>query len=277
MIEFKRLHGNVLSIVQNPTNNQKENKQNGTEPDVLKNIDNNAHIIIEKEKRDHKMVIDINTIGNHYVNKPEPIRKLASINDIQDTFRRFSDRATAKFKFKRKQKTTEMTKTVTINDPSFPVFRNDGVAISESLFQQYLEQHYAAMREETSQDDNMFNFNKVIEEEEEITKFVDFDSELQKSPQKTPKKIPKDLKTIDQSRRKSLSLPLKSLSESSENNDEGFRKKLSGVQLTPLMEKLSHLAFSDKSSGYSSRVMTPLELRDFASTPAAERVGISDK
>ncbi|XP_059052080.1 uncharacterized protein LOC131846717 isoform X2 [Achroia grisella] len=291
MVEYKRLHGNILSICQNPDGQQ----QPENEPDVLKNVESCAKLNIENEKRDNKIVLDLNCIADHYINKPEPMRKLASVTDIQDTYKKTSDRATSKFKLKHtkvplyddmspssEDSLQKSFSSMTINDPSFPVFRNDGVAISESLFNQYLEQYYSRIKEE-SKEDNMFTFHMKLCEKE---KFEDFDSEMTKSPQRTPKKIPKDSnKTLssDQSRRKSLSLPLKSLSESSDSQigsdpeAVGFKKKLTGVQLTPLMEKLSHLAFSDKSSGYSSRVMTPLELREFL-TPATERqITFSDR
>ncbi|CAH1638405.1 unnamed protein product [Spodoptera littoralis] len=284
MVEYKRLHGNMLSICQIPES-QQDNINTELEPDVLKNIENCNKINLENEKRDNKIVLDINCIADHYINKPEPIRKLASVTDLQETIKKLSNRATSKFKLKRSkvslnddtpspEHTPKNPGTMTINDPLFPVFRNDGVAISESLFNQYLEQHYSKMKQDSTE--NMFTFNMKLCEQE---KFEDFDSELNRSPQRTPKKIAKDsTKTLptDQSRRKSLSLPLKSLNEStdsqigSESEATSFKKKLTGVQLTPLMEKLSHLAFSDKSSGYSSRVMTPLELREFL-TPAAER------
>lgn len=285
MIEYKRLHGNMLSICQNP-DNQTQEKSPDVEPDVLKNIENSAKLKIESEKRDNKMLLDINCIADHFINKPEPIRKLASVMDIQETFRKISNRATSKFKLKRSQNEDDSPaeearspSTLTINDPLFPVFRNDGVAISESLFNQYLEQYYSRMNQE-SKEENMFNFNIKLGEQE---KFEDFDSDMTKSPQRTPKKLVKDSKAVpsDQSRRKALSLPLKSLTESEtaiESEAVSFKKKLTGVQLTPLMEKLSHLAFtSDKSSGYSSRVMTPLEIREFL-TPAGERqVNFSDR
>lgn len=287
MVEFKRLHGNMLSICQIP-----ESQQDAIEPDVLKNIEDCSKINFDTEKRDSKDVLDVNCIADHYINKPEPIRKLASVTDLQDTVKKLSNRSTSKFKLKRSKGSlnddspspehlSKNPSTMTINDPLFPVFRNDGVAISESLFNQYLEQHYSEMKKDPK--DNMFNFNMKLCEQE---KFEDFDSELNRSPQRTPKKIAKDsTKTLptDQSRRKSLSLPLKSLNEStdsqigSESEGTSFKKKLTGVQLTPLMEKLSHLAFSDKSSGYSSRVMTPLELREFM-TPAAEKqITFSDR
>ncbi|XP_026724952.1 uncharacterized protein LOC113491934 [Trichoplusia ni] len=284
MVEYKRLHGNMLSICQVPENQQDKTVM---EPDVLKNIEESSKINLENEKRDNKMVLDINCIADHYINKPEPIRKLASVTDLQESIKKLSNRATSKFKLKwskaslnddspSPEHNSKNPSTMTINDPLFPVFRNDGVAISESLFNQYLEQHYSKMKQDSN--DNMFTFNMKLCEQE---KFEDFDSELNRSPQRTPKKKVKDsTKTLptDQSRRKSLSLPLKSLNEStdsqigSENGSEAtsLKKKLTGVQLTPLMEKLSHLAFSDKSSGYSSRVMTPLELREFL-TPAAEK------
>ncbi|KOB76135.1 Uncharacterized protein OBRU01_06225, partial [Operophtera brumata] len=269
MVEYKRLHGNMLSICQNPDTQPQDKTE--IEPDVLKNIENSA-TVIENEKRDNKIVLDMNCIADHYINKPEPLRKLASVMDLQESFKRLSNRATSKFKLKRSEvglnddltlerELQKSHSTMTINDPLFPVFRNDGVAISESLFNQYLEQHYSKMKQDAN-NENMFTYNMKICEQE---KFEDFDSELTKSPQRTPKKIAKN---TDQSKRKSLSLPLKSLNESSDSHMSSeeatsFKKKLSGVQLTPLMEKLSHLAFSDKSSGYSSRVMTPLEIREF--------------
>ncbi|XP_052741595.1 uncharacterized protein LOC112057897 isoform X2 [Bicyclus anynana] len=283
MVEYKRLHGNMLSICQNPDKpdfiaDEREN----VEPDVLKNIENTTNGM-DDEKRDTKIILDSNCIGEHFINKPEPIRKLASVTDLQETFRKLSTRTSSKMKLKRSKidgqsdpsPEEKSQNTMTINDPLFPVFRNDGVAISESLFNQYLEQYYSGIKQKTKED-NMFNFNLKLCE---LDKFKDFDSDLIKSPQRTPKKVAKDsTKTIqsDQSRRKSLSLPLKSLSESSEtqigteSETVSLKKKLSGVQLTPLMEKLSHLAFSDKSSGYSSRVMTPLELRELL-TPALEK------
>ncbi|XP_047504276.1 uncharacterized protein LOC125049176 [Pieris napi] len=266
MVEYKRLHGNMLSICQNLESQDKSD----VEPDVLKSIENKV-----EEKRDNETVLNSDCVAEHFINKPEPLRKLASVTDLQETFKKIS-RNGSKIMLKSKESLDlsptlqrKNQNTITINDPSFPVFRNDGIAISESLFNQYLEQYYAGMKDK--KEENMFNFNLKLCE---LDKFQDFDSELAKSPQRTPKKVAKDstktLAVTDQSRRKSLSLPLKSLNTEQTDSDVGFKKKLSGVQLTPLMEKLSHLAFSDKSSGYSSRVMTPLELRDIL-TPGLEK------
>lgn len=287
MVEFKRLHGNMLSICQIP-----ENHLDKEEPDVLKNVEDCAKVKMENEKRDNKMVLDANCIADHYINKPEPMRKLASVTDLQETVKKLSNRSTSKFKLKRskesltddspsQQHLSKNPSTMTINDPLFPVFRHDGVAISESLFNQYLEQHYAEMKKDSKE--NIFSFNKKLCEQE---KFEDFDSEMNRSPQRTPKKFTKEAsKTIstDQTRRQSLSLPLKSLNENTDSqigagtDAISFKKKLTGVQLTPLMEKLSHLAFSDKSSGYSSRVMTPLELREFMTPVAENQIIFSDR
>ncbi|CAH2048856.1 unnamed protein product, partial [Iphiclides podalirius] len=273
MVEYKRLHGNMLSICQNPDGAV---EPPAPEPDVLRNVDEERS---EAEKRDSRMVMNINCIADRFVNKPEPMRKLASVTDIQETFRRLTGRAASRFKLKRTQndedspsEESRTPSTLTINDPLFPVFRNDGVAISESLFNQYLEQYYSRISQDAKDEQVFFGARRT-----EPEKFDGFDSELTRSPQRTPKKVAKDSKNppSDQSRRKALSLPLKSLTESSDGQIDAdaanFKKKLTGVQLTPLMEKLSHLAFtSDKSSGYSSRVMTPLEIRDLM-TPAAER------
>ncbi|XP_045498734.1 uncharacterized protein LOC123696518 isoform X1 [Colias croceus] len=279
MVEYKRLHGNMLSICQNLDSQEKTD----VEPDVLKNIEN-CKI---DEKRDTKTILNTDCVAEHFINKPEPLRKLSSVTDLHDTIQKITNKNGSKIKLKTSKEDIDASptaqrknqNTITINDPSFPVFRNDGIAISESLFNQYLEQYYADMKDK-SKEDNMFNFNLKLCE---MDKFQDFDSELAKSPQRTPKKIAKDstktLSITDQSRRKSLSLPLKSLNTDSQTETDtiSFKKKLTGVQLTPLMEKLSHLAFSDKSSGYSSRVMTPLELRDIL-TPGLEKpINFSNK
>ncbi|VVC90858.1 unnamed protein product [Leptidea sinapis] len=249
MLEYKRLHGNMLSICQNLDSQDKTD----LEPDVIKNID-----LATNEVRD-KTALSTDCVAEHFISKPEPMRKLASVTNLLEK------NETDLVKLSREDLVRKNHNT-TINDPLFPVFRNDGVAISESLFNQYLEQYYAGIKDKSKE--NMFNFNLKLCE---LDKFHDFDSELTKSPQRTPKKIKDSKATSDQSRRKSLSLPLKSLNtDFSDCETVAFKKKLSGVQLTPLMEKLSHLAFSDKSSGYSSRVMTPLEYKDIL-TPSLEK------
>lgn len=72
-------------------------------------------------------------------------------------------------------------------------------------------------------------------------------------------------------RRHSLNLPLKSLTLDSviDNEDDKklifspVQKNLGGVQLTPLLSKLTILAMDEKSSGIGSRDTTPSESRDF--------------
>lgn len=62
-------------------------------------------------------------------------------------------------------------------------------------------------------------------------------------------------------KRKSLTLPLKSLSIDSGTSQEKSDAMTSGL-LTPLMQKLSSLAFEKKSSGICSYTPTPLEYKD---------------
>lgn len=63
----------------------------------------------------------------------------ASVTDIQETFKRISNRRPSMFKLKRSKTHEDENQPehafkyskMTINDPYFPVFRDDGVALSD--------------------------------------------------------------------------------------------------------------------------------------------------
>lgn len=173
----------------------------------------------------------------------------------------------------------------TITDPTYPVFNSNGQPISQFLFEQIMNQQN---RENLN---NNFNSNKsVLHTNDTNTDKVESkpNSNCSTNSKNTDIKIETAMKSIEKPpftlnnnniNRKSLSLPLKSLTLSNNNTDTKInnstaitaesnvkniftkaedRKKLSGIQLTPLITKLSILAMSEeRSSGFSSWDATP--------------------
>lgn len=320
MLEFKPLHGkNVLSICR-PANEQFSNED--LYPTYKPVVISPSNVLTEtneelkdspndssKNSPSKKPCKDFTTTEQFISLPADKFRKFHSLTDINSGFKRISQLAAMRFGKKGLTKNPNKTMSlnaddspddndekqvsVTISDPHYPVFRNDGVPISKSLFDEYLCQHYPNKIDKCEEAlKNISDFESNLPNNEQ---FEGFDSETLntstitsqiESPSISTKPNPEleSFEKPDPSRRKSLTLPIKSLgieknitNESNLQNQptslyETHRKKLSGVQLTPLMEKLSHLAFSEKSSGYSSRGITPMEFKDFAlSTPCLEK------
>lgn len=163
----------------------------------------------------------------------------------------------------------------TITDPMYPVFNSLGVPISRYLFEEFLSQQYDndCLIAKNSKSSNVSkndekNFSEAVEK---LSSRLNNKSE-QSSIVKPTEKLALHVNNIN---RKSLSLPLKSLANSDKktttaattiadtNNGNIFekpeqRRKLAGIQLTPLITKLSILAMNDeRSSGFSSWDTTP--------------------
>ncbi|GAB0086505.1 Intu_longin_3 domain-containing protein [Sergentomyia squamirostris] len=140
----------------------------------------------------------------------------------------------------------------TIADPNYPVFNDDGIPISKSLYDSCC-----------SGEDQSIETDEVGMEVVEDLKIEGFEDEasMQSTPQLEKIEPPADLAE----KRKSLSLPLKSLSMESTNSGSDAEmsakqkiKLTGGIPLTPLMSKLSILALNDeRSSGFSSWDTTP--------------------
>ncbi|KAK5640452.1 hypothetical protein RI129_011263 [Pyrocoelia pectoralis] len=138
----------------------------------------------------------------------------------------------------------------TISDPNFPIFKSNGLAISNFLYNQYLGEPFI----------NMIESSDTYRKDDSPKKN---DSRMM-SPIKTLQKLMTPLKSKEN--RKSLTLPLKSLTSETENSI--LNRPNGGVQLTPLMSKLSLLAMEDRSSGFCSKDTTPGECRDVRFTPS---------
>lgn len=147
----------------------------------------------------------------------------------------------------------------TIADPNYPIFRPDGTIVSHPFYEDILTNHMELLT------------TKLTPSPDEKNKtFEDFDFKLEdfvKSIAPVSRTIPFEPYKISKEKRKSLTLPLKSLSMDT-NSDQAspIRRHSSGVMLTPLMSKLSN--FDDRSSGFCSRDTTPSEYKVF--TPTAQ-------
>uniref|UniRef100_A0A1Y1K6Y7 CCZ1/INTU/HSP4 first Longin domain-containing protein n=2 Tax=Photinus pyralis TaxID=7054 RepID=A0A1Y1K6Y7_PHOPY len=137
----------------------------------------------------------------------------------------------------------------TISDPNHPIFKPNGLAVSNFLYRQYLEEPFI----------NMIESSDAHRKEESPKK----GDSRKMSPIKTLQKLMATSKSKEN--RKSLTLPLKSLTSETENGI--LNRPNGGVQLTPLMSKLSLLAMEDRSSGFCSKDTTPGD-RDLRFTPS---------
>lgn len=161
----------------------------------------------------------------------------------------------------------------TITDPTYPVFNSLGQPISRYLFDEIQYQN----AEQNSLSAKRCNFKMLeFDQPPEVINHVGVSEKQEnlksESPPKVEEKIEKPPLPKNNLNRKSLTLPLKSLNSDSKstsddgakNNDTNIfdkpeqRRKLTGVQLTPLITKLSILAMNDeRSSGFSSWDTTP--------------------
>ncbi|KAK2588525.1 hypothetical protein KPH14_006304 [Odynerus spinipes] len=165
----------------------------------------------------------------------------------------------------------------TITDPCYPVFRSDGLPVSQALYEQYIASHYEGLKDDSTKIndyiDNCFphlpdSLNKQFKTD---NKSVTGDEK--KDDTSTSCNTRLDNKSKQESCRKAMSLPLKPLnildnddkrkSESESNNEYNLlqKRKLEGLQLTPLMSKLTLLA-DERTSGFCSKETTPSEFRD---------------
>lgn len=163
----------------------------------------------------------------------------------------------------------------TIADPFYPVFRQDGSPVSQCLYEEYISRHYGELRPVD-----------LIGLPAQPTKLpikengMDSSSAVVVNVDKRP--VALDVRLDNKSKqevyRRSMSLPLKPMNVLDNDDrrksatecvtsvfDFPQKRKLEGLQLTPLMSKLSLLA-DERTSGFCSRETTPSEFRDFSTT-----------
>ncbi|XP_043482574.1 uncharacterized protein LOC122511429 [Leptopilina heterotoma] len=168
----------------------------------------------------------------------------------------------------------------TITDPNFPVFRADGVQVTHSLYNQYITSHY----QELNQDTEISLASKTSKKKNNSTEMGKLKKDM-----KQKSKVSSNVKLQNISKqelyRSSLSLPLKPLNvldteerSKTSNSNSVFEKqrKHEGLQLTPLMSKLS-LIIDENRSGVYSRDNTPSEFNDFSGYSALSNNLIKNK
>lgn len=145
-----------------------------------------------------------------------------------------------------------------ISDPTFPVSSADDKCVSRHLYNLHVKEHIASLNNEA-------NENRASESNtEEWKSLEDIDDEDVVIPIDKNK-----LNLIDSNaskeQKKVLTLPLKSFNDNDTLTSPGFHssRNFGGVQLTPLMTKLSLLANEERSSGFCSIVTTPSEYKDY--------------
>lgn len=265
----KYMHGNPLSIICNDI--ELETIPNKTEDCLIESQSLNS-ILSENEIENRKQTLSRDfksQISNLFLPYSILDRKKSSSVTLQKITHNISMRyyGIGLTRLNASIQDSEEHLYNTITDPLFPVFRSDGVVISKHLYDYCIDKHYELYKNEFGNELFKSN-NKVssVTNTDDWKSLDDFDTEMKESP----KKIIKPPLEENKSARKALSLPLKSLSDqNSENTFQNFRKTNGGVQLTPLMSKLSLLAMEEKlSSGFCSRDTTPMsEYRDFGTTP----------
>ncbi|KAJ8680532.1 hypothetical protein QAD02_016319 [Eretmocerus hayati] len=183
----------------------------------------------------------------------------------------------------------------TITDPLYPVFRSDGTLISQSLHDEYISDHYKEFYQDVKTSDFNVEATKKLPPsgKENLalninnTKKKDNDQSSIKSKMTLDVRI--ENKSKQENYRRSMSLPLKPMStlddedrrkSTSESSGGIFdlpqRRKLDGLQLTPLMSKLSILA-DERTSGFCSGQTTPSEFRDLSSYSVISNQVIKNK
>ncbi|XP_044015038.1 uncharacterized protein LOC122857111 [Aphidius gifuensis] len=260
------LHGTAVSIC-----SANEDTQLSTDNDN-KNIDDIPDVVKEalRCKRINKLK---NTTRNKLDSKIKHEywhRKSSSLSTLNDDkhFHNFNDLSS-----KEKNKKYFMT----ITDPCYPVFRQDGNPISQTLYDHYISLHYQSLVKEQNLNINKNDKNKINFDNDNDSDFKDFDciiinNDLSVVQTKKPTDIKLDKKKSQEINRRSMSLPLKSLNAPADNNnskittessDVSHKKKLDGIQLTPLMSKLSLLITDEKTSDFCSKeINTPNEYYD---------------
>ncbi|XP_012540121.1 uncharacterized protein LOC105838818 isoform X2 [Monomorium pharaonis] len=175
----------------------------------------------------------------------------------------------------------------TIVDPCYPVFRYDGLPVSQSLYEQYVASHCEELRDnsdgihEHRDDENNLQSKSLPSDLMNVKLSINnSQNSVTKNGREECSKPGYD-KSKQETYKRSMSLPLKPLNVVAEVSDGDDRRKstsecgggstfefpqrrkLDGLQLTPLMSKLSLLA-DERTSGFCSRETTPSEFRDLS-------------
>lgn len=262
MAENKVLpNGNLLSICAASEEINLEEQSNDQRGDNSENLSlacekEASEKLLNKKAADIDNICLINFISNPH--KTSHIRaSMSDINKLGDSAETY-DNGNSEIDSKEKpmSKLKKLRKRdfgKTIADPTYPIFNSDGCAISYNLFKEFLDLHYNEMKNNSAAKTDIQPRVRNCASPETSKKPAD--------------PIGSPFRGNSVKSRRDLNLPLKALDlKGTETSSQAYkifdspsrRKKLSGLQLTPLMSKLTILAMSDQqSSGFSSWDTTP--------------------
>lgn len=290
--------GNIMSICANPEDENNSNKQLEQQNNTVQQINRRNSLKKDFEKFFHNFITNPNKMErrNSLTDIHDSLKKFSkkiSLKQFSQSFKTDVNRngngigdSSPDFienddEEENSDNSDENNKTSrTITDPTNPVFNANGQPISRSLFQEFLEKYYKLWGEASEESKQDEEIAKLIEE------FKEFDNELKKLDESLRNPTTNTTNNIKPDRnlnlenslnqpkaktpldKKSLSLPLKSISDSTPSGDRppltSTRKQLGGVPLTPLMAKLSVLALNeerpawDATPGANIEIQTPL-------------------
>lgn len=240
------LHPTSLSICTNAEATFTTDEQNSSLKSESLNslLSATSDLYVEEGKNVPKAIDDEHIEYHNLNNNLKNIKKSLSLIDMEN------------IKAEKENEEGEMLRKSlrrTIMDPTFPVFTQNGLLVSEHLYKyNILNGQLLDMKIDDERSKKILN-----KEELRDIKPVEGNCAITANNLEKPFIPPKENKKF----KRSLTLPLKSLSNETNSQQTGFNKH-SGVQLTPLLSKLSTLGMEEKSSGFCSIETTPSDFKD---------------
>ncbi|XP_070162156.1 uncharacterized protein Hps4 isoform X2 [Polyergus mexicanus] len=300
------LHGNAMLICSSESGGETDEHRSSSKsnddddiPDVVKEALRCKRLNKLKNATSKKKLMKRKDPDRKSVSLPDLTSSVKSrLNNIPRTYRPELDKILCKFNEASpddcdpnspRQKFTGSDKRYsrTITDPCYPVFRCDGLPVSQSLYEQYIASHCEELRDDGG-DNNIhgrYNDNDNLQSRNLSSELMSAKLSINSNSSSITRDAGEEHKPgYDKSKqetyKRSMSLPLKplnvvtevqdgddrrrSMSECGSNSyDFPQKRKLDGLQLTPLMSKLSLLA-DERTSGFCSRDTTPSEFRDLS-------------
>ncbi|XP_076627149.1 Hermansky-Pudlak syndrome 4 protein isoform X3 [Colletes latitarsis] len=284
------LHGNAMLICNTSEDGNIETEEEKKE--VKANVDDIPDVVKEALRCKRLNKLRNVTSKKKLVKRREFSKRSLSMHDLESSTNFYSNRISVRtyglglpqVNINTSPESSPQKKPVckkqfhTITDPCYPVFRCDGLPVSKSLYEQYISSHYEELTDDSSNTINRNDFLASLTNNcntKNVTNNCDTTSKDNFEKFNNSRDIKLDNKTKQETYRRSMSLPLKPLnvtdnddrrkstSECGNTYDFLQKKKLDGLQLTPLMSKLSLLA-DERTSGFCSRETTPNEFRDLS-------------
>lgn len=303
------LHGTVVSIC-NTTEEAGNPSEIAIKPEALKENTDDIPDIVKEALRYKQLNKLKNVVTNEKFVKYRDNKRSLSLSDIKDPTHKHSYYVTLKTYNLGQQRVKEIVYTDydsdasrgktwpkkkvfnTITDPYYPLFRDNGHPVSQSLYNQYISSRYEESHHTSeifcSTTDPVSTLLKLQNKCIDLRECDKFSKDcITKQKSNTILDVRLANKSKQEVYRRSMSLPLKPLNIL---DNEGRRKSISeynnffeihplrkhdGLQLTPLMSKLSLVA-DEETCGFYSRETTS-DFRESSNLFVAENCTIKNK